>query len=538
MGDRVAVMKAGLLQQVGNPQFIYDNPDNLFVAGFIGSPPMNMALARIEREGDGLAVKLGSARLALAPAAVAGRAALKSYVDREVAVGIRSEDMEDARLVRDGRPDTRLRATVNLTEALGSADRRPLRDRRGAGRHRGHAPAREGLRQGRGGAPPHIGHPLRRVASRRARRFARATRSRSSSTPSACTSSIRSPAWRSGARRRARPGSRAGTRPPRRRGAPGTRRGRSRADPRPGGKLRTGERRRRRRHEREVARAGDDLEVHARAGGESGQHALDERDRNVLVALPGAHHQRRAHLGQRARPHQPRERGRQQHQRADARIRFDRDRMCHAVRRLIGQRHRTAPGRGQRRVAAGRVPDHGGAAGQEVRAEVGVGERGVEREPHVPRPVGQVRRRPVERVVGPRVAGMLDEHDRESTARQMRRQPAMTPRRPALAVRDRDHRQARADHRPVDRDVDRVRPEALGPRRRAGRVQHSHRHRRALCPIVDLEHAAAGVHGIVHAPLIARIGRRGAGRPWGSLRRGDGPAAGRRPAWRVPPCGP
>ncbi len=120
MGDRVAVMKAGILQQVGNPQFIYDNPDNIFVGGFIGSPPMNMALGRIEREGDGLAVKLGSARLALAPAAVASHAALKSFVDREVAVGVRSEDMEDARLVRDGRPDTRLRATVNLTEALGS----------------------------------------------------------------------------------------------------------------------------------------------------------------------------------------------------------------------------------------------------------------------------------------------------------------------------------------------------------------------------------------------------------------------------------
>jgi multiple sugar transport system ATP-binding protein len=120
MGDRVAVMKAGLLQQVGNPQFIYDNPDNIFVAGFIGSPPMNMALGRIEREGDGLAVKFGSARLALAPALVTGRPGLGSFVDREVAVGIRSEDMEDARLVRDGRPDTRLRATVNLTEALGS----------------------------------------------------------------------------------------------------------------------------------------------------------------------------------------------------------------------------------------------------------------------------------------------------------------------------------------------------------------------------------------------------------------------------------
>ena len=49
MGDRVALMKAGVLQQVGNPQYLYDHPDNIFVAGFIGSPPMNMAIGRVER---------------------------------------------------------------------------------------------------------------------------------------------------------------------------------------------------------------------------------------------------------------------------------------------------------------------------------------------------------------------------------------------------------------------------------------------------------------------------------------------------------
>ena len=121
MGDRVAVMKAGLLQQVGAPQYIYDNPDNLFVAGFIGSPPMNMALGKLEREGgDGLAVQLGSARVVLAPAAVAARPGLAAYVGRDVAVGVRSEDMEDARLVPGAPATARLRAQVILTEALGS----------------------------------------------------------------------------------------------------------------------------------------------------------------------------------------------------------------------------------------------------------------------------------------------------------------------------------------------------------------------------------------------------------------------------------
>jgi multiple sugar transport system ATP-binding protein len=121
MGDRVAVMKAGVLQQVGNPQYLYDNPDNIFVAGFIGSPPMNMALGRISSDGDDLFVRLGSALLRLHPAQQRERPALASYAGRDVAVGIRSEDMEDARLVRDAGSDSTLRAVAILTEALGSA---------------------------------------------------------------------------------------------------------------------------------------------------------------------------------------------------------------------------------------------------------------------------------------------------------------------------------------------------------------------------------------------------------------------------------
>jgi ABC-type sugar transport system ATPase subunit len=121
MGDRVALKKAGVLQQVGNPQFLYDNPDNIFVAGFIGSPPMNMALGRIERDGDDLVLLLGPAKLRLPPAVLSERPALASYVGRNVAAGIRSEDMEDARLVRGAEADSRLHAVVSLTEALGSS---------------------------------------------------------------------------------------------------------------------------------------------------------------------------------------------------------------------------------------------------------------------------------------------------------------------------------------------------------------------------------------------------------------------------------
>jgi multiple sugar transport system ATP-binding protein len=120
MGDRVALMKAGVLQQVGNPQFLYENPDNIFVAGFIGSPPMNMAIARIQRKGDDLVLHLGGAVLEIPRAVVAQRPALASYVGRDIAVGIRSEDMEDAQLAKDAPQEARLRTTVNLTEALGS----------------------------------------------------------------------------------------------------------------------------------------------------------------------------------------------------------------------------------------------------------------------------------------------------------------------------------------------------------------------------------------------------------------------------------
>ncbi|GAB4083255.1 sn-glycerol-3-phosphate ABC transporter ATP-binding protein UgpC [Modestobacter muralis] len=120
MGDRIALMKAGVLQQVGVPQQLYDHPNNIFVAGFIGSPPMNLATARLNRAGQGFELSLGSAVLSLPDTVLAERPALAAYAGREVAVGIRAEDMEDAALARDSSAQGRLRAKVTLTEALGS----------------------------------------------------------------------------------------------------------------------------------------------------------------------------------------------------------------------------------------------------------------------------------------------------------------------------------------------------------------------------------------------------------------------------------
>jgi multiple sugar transport system ATP-binding protein len=120
MGDRVAVMKKGRLQQVDEPQVLYDHPVNLFVAGFIGSPAMNMVEADLLREGDALRVAFGGETLTLDPEMVARRAALGSFEGKRVIVGIRPEDIEDAAIHSDAPADRRLRTRVNLREALGS----------------------------------------------------------------------------------------------------------------------------------------------------------------------------------------------------------------------------------------------------------------------------------------------------------------------------------------------------------------------------------------------------------------------------------
>jgi multiple sugar transport system ATP-binding protein len=120
MGDRVAVMRKGELQQVASPQDLYDHPVNLFVGGFIGSPAMNMLEATIEGEDGALAANLGSQRLALGNECLSSHPALKDFEGRKVIVGIRPEDIEDAAQARDADPARRLRGKVELREALGS----------------------------------------------------------------------------------------------------------------------------------------------------------------------------------------------------------------------------------------------------------------------------------------------------------------------------------------------------------------------------------------------------------------------------------
>jgi multiple sugar transport system ATP-binding protein len=120
MGDRVAVMRKGELQQVAAPQELYDRPVNLFVGGFIGSPAMNMVEASLSAANGGLSAETGGQSLALGSEVLDVRPGLTRFEGKKVVLGIRPEDLEDASIEPDAPSDRRLRGTVELTEALGS----------------------------------------------------------------------------------------------------------------------------------------------------------------------------------------------------------------------------------------------------------------------------------------------------------------------------------------------------------------------------------------------------------------------------------
>jgi multiple sugar transport system ATP-binding protein len=118
MGDRVSLMRKGVLQQVADPEELYNRPRNMFVGGFIGSPPMNMLDASVQHDGDLIKVVVGDAELELSREALAAHPALAGYDGRSIVLGIRPEGLQDAALINgDRRP--RLRGQVQLREALG-----------------------------------------------------------------------------------------------------------------------------------------------------------------------------------------------------------------------------------------------------------------------------------------------------------------------------------------------------------------------------------------------------------------------------------
>jgi multiple sugar transport system ATP-binding protein len=120
MGDRVAVMNAGHLQQVDTPQVLYDQPVNEFVAGFIGSPSINLVESELARSNGHLEVSLGEHKLAVDDQVARNRSSLGDYVGKKIILGIRPEDFEDAAIEPDAPANRRIKVTADLTEPLGS----------------------------------------------------------------------------------------------------------------------------------------------------------------------------------------------------------------------------------------------------------------------------------------------------------------------------------------------------------------------------------------------------------------------------------
>jgi multiple sugar transport system ATP-binding protein len=132
MGDRVAVMREGRLQQVDSPQRLYDHPINLFVAGFIGSPAMNLVHSRLTEQDGRLYADFGPASLRIPESVLAARPSLRGYAGKPLIAGLRPEDIEDAAFAPSANGSS-LEVDVALAEAMGAeliahfpVDARPL----------------------------------------------------------------------------------------------------------------------------------------------------------------------------------------------------------------------------------------------------------------------------------------------------------------------------------------------------------------------------------------------------------------------------
>jgi multiple sugar transport system ATP-binding protein len=119
MGDRVCVIRKGELQQVGTPSELFNHPDNLFVAGFIGSPSMNLVGTTLEKANGGFKLNLGDQTVAVDDKILSERPALKDYTGKEVIVGIRPHDFRDASM-SEVPENQRLRAEIDLVEMIGT----------------------------------------------------------------------------------------------------------------------------------------------------------------------------------------------------------------------------------------------------------------------------------------------------------------------------------------------------------------------------------------------------------------------------------
>jgi multiple sugar transport system ATP-binding protein len=120
LGHRVAVMRKGILQQVDTPFELFQHPDNLFVAGFIGSPAMNFLYADLTSLGEGLEANFNGTKLTVGTMLLGENQAIADYKDKRVVLGIRPGAFEDARIVGDKPPGRTMTATAEVVEVLGN----------------------------------------------------------------------------------------------------------------------------------------------------------------------------------------------------------------------------------------------------------------------------------------------------------------------------------------------------------------------------------------------------------------------------------
>jgi multiple sugar transport system ATP-binding protein len=120
LGDRVAIMREGLLQQVAKPQELYDRPRNLFVAEFIGSPAMNLIGADLARSNGTFVASFGDSSLRVDERVLSARPGLRNFEGKRLILGVRPEDLEDAALTSGADDGSKLSAVVDIREDMGS----------------------------------------------------------------------------------------------------------------------------------------------------------------------------------------------------------------------------------------------------------------------------------------------------------------------------------------------------------------------------------------------------------------------------------
>ncbi|HBN94898.1 MAG TPA: glycerol-3-phosphate ABC transporter ATP-binding protein, partial [Firmicutes bacterium] len=119
-GDRIVVMKDGHIYQVGEPLEIYNHPNNVFVAGFIGSPAMNFLDVVLEKDGDVYSIDAKTFQMDIPAEKAASIKSIGNYVGKQVILGIRPEDIEDAKIIGDDPRFSIMEADVDVTEPMGA----------------------------------------------------------------------------------------------------------------------------------------------------------------------------------------------------------------------------------------------------------------------------------------------------------------------------------------------------------------------------------------------------------------------------------